>query len=81
MTGPQAHAKNLDTIIRAAIGNRLALVEVRVRETGETRTALVAMSGSEDNDEIEMVPFALMVDGNPYELLDPPDPDGGFYAS
>lgn len=27
-----------------------------------------------------MVPFALMLNGNPYELLNPPKPEGGFMS-
>jgi hypothetical protein len=28
---------------------------------------------------VEFAPFAMFFDGNPYELLNPPNPDGGFY--
>jgi hypothetical protein len=73
----KAHAANLKTIIRAAKDGALAVLEVRERATGRTRAALVAINRSAA--EFEFVPFALMLDGNPYEQLDPPAPDGGFF--
>lgn len=73
---PAHHATNLATILRAARDGRLALLEVRERATGETRVALVAVGG--DGTSFEFTPFALMIDGNPFELLDPPAPGGGF---
>lgn len=78
MTGPQAHAQNLDTIVRAGKADQLMLMEVRVHGTDEVRTALCAASF--DGAEYTMTPFALMIDGNPFELLDPPNPEGGFYT-
>ena len=74
LTGPQGHAPNLDTIVRAAMNDHLALLEVRDRSTGTIRTALVAVN-REANGDYSFVPFALMIDGNPFELLDPPNFD------
>lgn len=73
----KAHSANLDTIMRAAHDSRLALVEVRVKATGEIRAALCAI-GDDGQGGYDIVPFALMIDDNPYETLDPPNPDGGF---
>jgi len=79
LEGPicKGHAKNLDTIKRAARDGNLALVECRFRATGETVAAVCAVGG-DGMGGAEIVPFAVMLSGNPYELLDPPDPDGGF---
>lgn len=74
----KAHAKNLETIKRAAKAGRLALLECQLVSTGETVAALVAISGGADG-ECDMVPFAVMLNGNPYTLLRPPNPEGGFY--
>ena len=30
--------------------------------------------------EIEFVPFASLFGGNPYEAVNPPNPDGGFFS-
>ena len=77
----EGHKANFETLLRAARGDDLALMEVRERATGETRVALVAVNqiGEEgDAEEFEFVPLALMVDGDPCEMYDPPDPAGGF---
>lgn len=74
---PAHHGTNLSTILRAAGDGRLALLEVRERATGATRVALVAV-GDDGAGGFEFTPFALMIDGNPFELLDPPAPGGGF---
>jgi hypothetical protein len=68
---------NLKTITRAAKDGNLGLAKCRVRATGEVVTALTAFGG--DGESIVLTPLALMIQGNPYELLEPPNPDGGFY--
>ena len=77
MTVVKAHAQNLNTIIEAAKAGNLALLEVQDRKTGKPRAALVAVNRLATG-EYEFVPFALMIDGNPYEQLNPPLPEGGF---
>jgi hypothetical protein len=46
--------------------------------TGEPVAVLCAVNRLAD-DSFEFVPFAMMFPGNPYETVDPPHPDGGFY--
>lgn len=72
----KAHQKNLDTIIAAAKDGDLALVECQLKSTGEVVAVLTAISF--DGKEYTMSPFAVMLNGNPYEMLNPPDPNGGF---
>ena len=72
------HKKNLDTIVRAARNGDLGLVEVQLAATGERLAALTAFS--KDGDEIVMTPLAVLFNGNPYEMLNPPNPDGGFHS-
>jgi len=73
-----AHQKNLNTIVRAARNGDLGLVEVQLAATGERLAALTAFS--KDGDEIVMTPLAVLFNGNPYEMLNPPNPDGGFHS-
>lgn len=32
-------------------------------------------------DETTLTPFAVLFNGNPYEMLNPPAPEGGFFDS
>lgn len=68
---------NLEQLKLAAKNDDLALVSVRERASGDERIALAAI-GFEDG-EYAITPFALMLDGNPFELLDPPAVDNGDY--
>jgi hypothetical protein len=47
--------------------------------TGETVAAIVAVNREADGG-VSFVPFAVMLCGNPYELLCAPDPDTGGFA-
>lgn len=73
----KAHAKNLETLNQAFKNDDVALLEYQLKATGEKVAVLVAVQPEEDGD-ISLVPFAVMLNGNPYEMLNPPDPDGGF---
>lgn len=72
----RAHEANLETIIRAAKSGDLGLMECKVKATGEVVAVLCAFS--RHGSEIEMVPFASMFNGDPYELLSAPVSEGGF---
>lgn len=61
---------NLATIERAAARDDLGLVVVTERATGLERVALATIGF--DGTKYTISPFALMIDGNPFELLDPP---------
>lgn len=80
-TKVQVHSQNFEMLQHAFAHGRVALLEVQDRSTGESRAAIVAVNVDPETGEHEFVPFALMIDGNPYEQLNPPDPDGGFHAS
>ena len=71
------YAENFKTLIKAFKSNDVCLMEVRERATGKKRIALCAVSFN--GEEYGFTPFALMFDENPYDLLDPPNSDGGFY--
>jgi len=76
MALPKHHEANLKTIYKAADARRLAVVECRRRADGKVVALLVAVG--DDGKEYGFTPFAEMMDCNPFEAYDPPNPDGGF---
>jgi hypothetical protein len=66
----KGHAPNLETIKRAARGNDLALMECVLNSTGERVAVLCAVA--RQGGEYNFSPFAVMMNGNPYEMLTPP---------
>jgi hypothetical protein len=76
---PEAHKTNLQTIIRAAREERLAVMEALHVPTGKVVYALVAVSDS-DSGEYAMVPMAMFFAGSPFDELLPPNAGGGFVA-
>ena len=66
-----ADKKNFETIMAAADGLDLALVESRCTKTGEYRALVCAMQQNEDGT-ITPMPLAQMITGNPFEdYVDP----------
>lgn len=72
-----AYRENLNTILRAAKAGRLALMECQDKHTGKPCAVICAVS--DDGDGVLMVPIARIYDDNPYDHLNPPNPDGGFF--
>jgi hypothetical protein len=70
----QQHAPNLETLKKAFANGDVALMECKVAATGEVVAALCAVGREEDGSNT-MTPFAVFLNGNPFELLMPPDPD------
>lgn len=64
------HQENLTTILRAAGDGNLALMECTLRSTGERVAVLTAMARS--RKEVAATPLAVLLNGNPYELLESP---------
>lgn len=75
---PRSCPHQLHTLLRAAEGGNLALIECADAVTGETRYVICAV-GREDGDFV-MTPFGHLADGNPYEAYVPPDASGGASA-
>lgn len=75
----KAHTANLKTILQAAKCGNLGLVECQLRQTGEKVAVLMAFGRK--GDETTLTPFAVLFNGNPYEMLNPPAPEGGFLES
>lgn len=65
-----AQKRNFQTLVDAAKADRLALVSCQDASTGELVPTLCAVN--EDGDQIELVPFGRLFDGNPYDQLLPP---------
>ena len=70
---------NFDTLREAFANGDAALVECQMAATGE-QVAVVCAANRQEDGGIEFAPFAMLFDGNPYEMLNPPNPDGGFLA-
>jgi hypothetical protein len=77
MALPVGHKHNFDTLRRAFVAGHAALLECQLAATGETVAVICAANGLPD-DGVEFVPCAMMFQGNPYTILNPPNPAGGF---
>ena len=76
MTIVQQQKPNFETL-RQAFGNGdVALLECQLISTGESVAVVTAVN--HDGENCVFVPVAMMFNGNPYELLNPPNPAGGF---
>lgn len=76
MAIPEGYKENLEVLKRAAANGDLAIVECQDKKTKEPTFVICAVSHEEG--EYQIVPIARMFDDNPYTLLNPPDPKGGF---
>lgn len=61
---------NFDTLLRAARNGDLALITTTEAATGE-RAVLIAAIAT-DGEDYHISPLARLIDGNPYELFNPP---------
>jgi hypothetical protein len=73
----KTHTSNLETLRTAFERDDVALVECQRVSDGETVVMLCAVGF--DGEEYGITPFAEMVNGNPFELYRPPNPDGGYH--
>ena len=72
MAIPDPVRTNFNTLLRAAGGGNLALMECLDAETQELRYVLCAV-GREAGDYV-FTPFGHLAAGNPYDTYLPPDP-------
>lgn len=77
MAIPVGHRANFDTLAKAFANDDVALMECELAATGETVAVLCAANRLETG-EVEFAPFAMFFNDNPYEVLNPPKPQGGF---
>ena len=76
MAIPDHTVRNFQTMQKASDGNRLALMECVEKTTGLPRYLVCAVTtvkvkGSGE-PEYQFAPFAVMLEGNPYEDFTPP---------
>jgi hypothetical protein len=67
---------NFNTLQNACKAGRLAVLDCQDAKTGESVPVIVAINL--DGQEYAFVPLAKMFVGNPYDELNPPNPDGGY---
>jgi hypothetical protein len=73
------HKENFHTLRRAFLEGNAALMECQLAATGQEVAVLCAVNRLQDG-QVQFVPFATMFPDNPYEAVNPPNPDGGFYS-
>lgn len=69
---------NFDTLCRAFESGHVALLEIE-RRSDRAPVAAICAVGYESG-EFLLTPFATMVEGNPCDLFNPPNPYGGFFG-
>ena len=67
---PQAYRENFNTLHRAFDEGAACLLECHEQATGKPVYVICAVNRC--GEEFELVPFARLFDGNPYERLSPP---------
>lgn len=75
----EADKTNYFTLMRAIDSNNVALMQVKRRLDGKEVAAICAVGFDAKTQEHTFTPFAIMVEGNPFEDFFPPNPDGGYY--
>jgi hypothetical protein len=73
MSISKGYKANFQTLSRAFDNDRVCLMECTDKVT--KKKVMVICAVQMVGEEYEMVPFAKLFDGNPYEELDPPNPD------
>lgn len=74
MAIPDAIKTNFNSLKKAFKNGDVALLECRIRSTGESAYAICAINIHRQTDcepEIEMVPLGLIFNDDPYEMLIP----------
>jgi hypothetical protein len=70
------HRQTFETLRRAFLNDDVALVECQLAKTGEQVAVVCAVN--RQGGGFDLAPFALLFNDNPYDLLNPPNPEGGF---
>lgn len=81
-TSIDAHKENFLTLMRAFYNNDVMLVECTRKDTGEKVATICTISTVDpaiDKDspdaEFDLVPFAVFLNDDPFDMLIPPQPD------
>ena len=71
---------NFDMLKRACENGDLALVDCQLIETGKSVAVVCAVNKPDGtSDSYGIIPIAMMFDGDPYELLNPPSVETSGY--
>jgi hypothetical protein len=73
------YKKNFETLCRAVSAGDAALMECKLAATGEMVAVISAVNRHPDG-AIDLVPLAMLFQGNPYQIVNPPKPGGGFHS-
>ena len=78
----EAHKPNFKTLQQAFKDGQVGLVECYDTRLGEVVAVLCAFNKEfvDGKEEVLFVPFATLLNGDPYSILQPPKPEGGFYT-
>ena len=71
--------ENFETLRRAVLAGDAALMECQLAATGEPVAVICAANRLAD-ESVEFVPVAMFFPGDPYQAVNPPKPNGGFYS-
>jgi len=69
----QNHSENFNTLTDAFNNNEVCLMECIEKLTGEKIAVICGVWFNPKSNEYEFTPFAKFFNGNPYELLEPPE--------
>jgi hypothetical protein len=75
----KGHKANFNMLADAFAAGRVALMECQLATTGEPVAVICAANALPDGG-VEFAPFAMLFNDNPYELVNPPKPKGGFFS-
>ena len=79
MTLAIGHKHNFETLREAISAGDAALLECQLNATGKVVPVVCAVNRLADQ-QIQLVPIAMLFTGDPYETVNPPNPDGGFHS-
>jgi hypothetical protein len=76
----KGHKDNFQTLRKAFLNGDVALMDCQLAATGEEVAVVCATVRNEEDGSVQFTPFAVLFNGNPYETLNPPSPEGGFIS-
>ena len=79
MALPTGHRTNFETLRTAFDNGDVALMECQLAATGEP-VAVICAANRQPDGAVAFAPVAMLFNGNPCDLLNPPKPAGGFFG-
>lgn len=75
---PDTVTANFKTLQRAMLTERVVLVDCLDTLSGEPVVLICTAGRNQWDGNVEIMPFAKMLEGNPMDRYAPPNPDGGY---